>query len=156
MAFLKSPLTALIILGPILACVTDKPVAVPPPAAPARPQGGSAKPKAPDVKSLRGLLAAETIRQIAAFKCEMTEIQASLVQSVSLYLVSRDQEPYTATQSRIDRFTILTIHAKGMTRERAEDLASCAPRERIRSYGWDKVILANDLEGWAFDMAPTP
>ena len=99
MAFLKSPLTALIILGPILACVTDKPVAVPPsPRHRARPQEGSAKPKAPDVKSLRGLLAAETIRQIAAFKCEMTEIQASLVQSVSLYLVSRDQEPYTATQ----------------------------------------------------------
>jgi len=146
----------LLILGPMMACAAQGPRPLPPSAAsgPARESGRLLLPQ--ELCDLRGTLAAETIQQIARFKCEMTETQASLAQSVSSYLSSRDEEPYTATQSRINRMTILTICAKGMTRERAEALVEGVPRSKVLHFGWDKVILANDTEGWIFDMAPSP
>lgn len=150
MALLKTALTMLLLYPALPAAVS--PVAIP---SAARVQE-RIKPPAPDPKSLRGALTAETIRQIAACQCEMTETQASLTQSISTYLSNRDEESYTATQSRIDPFTILTIHAKGMTKKRAESLVADVPHERVLRYGWDKVLLTNDREGWIFDMAPDP
>ncbi|MBP1627071.1 MAG: hypothetical protein H6Q00_1546 [Holophagaceae bacterium] len=139
-----------------LGCAGKKAVVLVPQPSPNHREALEAKPKELDLQHLQGTLTAETIQQIAAFKCEMTDTQASLTQSISRYLESRDEEPYRASQSRVDQLTILTVHAKGMTRARAKALVEGVPRVKVHQYGWDKVILANDREGWIFDMAPGP
>nr|WP_320132310.1 hypothetical protein [uncultured Holophaga sp.] len=143
---LHSPcVAAAALLASLIACVPNSPQSRP---------GAVSRPPAPDPASLRGTLDADTIHRIEAYRCPMDESQTSLTDSIRLYLSSRDEEPYTTLQSRFGGITVLTLRARGMTRQRAEDLASSVPPSKVLAHGWDRVLLANETEGWIFDMSP--
>lgn len=103
---------------------------------------------------LTGALSAGIQARVASSAWAMTAKQKGAAEGIQGFLTKREKEPYTLTNSKVEGLAVLTISAKGMTREKADSLIKEEPLPKWRSCGWDRLIFTNGTDAWAISTEP--